>query len=78
MQRTYPALLATLRNEPESLAHLREITELLASEGAAGSLDTVRCDAELIRRSRLYDAQITPMIDLLDESIRKARQRHGL
>jgi tetratricopeptide (TPR) repeat protein len=74
VQPTYSPLLGTLRNEPESLARLREITELLAREGAAGSLETVRCDAELIRRSRLYDAQIKPAIDLLDESIRKARQ----
>ena len=74
VQRTYSPLLGTLRNEPESLAHLREITELLAREGAAGFLETVKGDAELIRRSGCCDAQIKPVIDLLDASIRKARQ----
>jgi tetratricopeptide (TPR) repeat protein len=73
VQRTYSPLLATLRNEPESLAHLREITELLAREGAAGFLETVKRDAELIRRSGCCDAQIKSVIDLLDASIRKAR-----
>jgi tetratricopeptide (TPR) repeat protein len=74
VQRTYSPLLATLRNEPESLAHLREITELLAQEGAAGFLETVKRDAELIRRSGLYDTQIKPVIALLDASIKKARE----
>ena len=74
VQRTYSPLLGTLRNEPESLAHLREITELLAREGAAGFLETVKRDAELIRRSGCCDAQIKPVIDLLEESMRKTRQ----
>jgi tetratricopeptide (TPR) repeat protein len=73
VQRTYSPLLGTLRNEPESLDHLREIIELLAREGAAGFLETVKRDAELIRRSGSYDAQIKPVMDLLGASIRKAR-----
>jgi tetratricopeptide (TPR) repeat protein len=73
VQRTYSPLLGTLRNEPESLDHLRAIIELLAREGAAGFLETVKRDAELIRRSGSYDAQIKPVMDLLDASIRKAR-----
>jgi hypothetical protein len=63
-----------LRNEPDSLVHVREITELLAQEGAAGFLEIVKGDAELIRRSGLYEAQIQPVIALLDASIKKARE----
>jgi tetratricopeptide (TPR) repeat protein len=73
-QRTYSPLLATLRDEPGSLVQLQKITDVLAQEGAAGFLATVKRDAELIRRSGLYDAQITPVIVLLDASIKKARE----
>lgn len=74
LQRTYSALLATLRNESGSLVQLQRITDVLAQEGAAGFLTTVKRDAELIRRSGLYDTQIKPVIALLDASIKKARE----
>ena len=77
-RRTYSPLLATLRNEPGALARLQEITQLLAQEGAVGFLETVKRDAELIRRSGLYDAQINPVIALLDEAISKAREHNKL
>jgi tetratricopeptide (TPR) repeat protein len=73
-QQTYPPLLATLRNESGSLVRLQKVTDLLAQEGAAGFLATVKRDAELIRRSGLYDAQIRPVIALLDASIKKAQE----
>ena len=73
-QQTYPPLLATLRNESGSVVQLQKISNVLAQEGAAGFLATVKRDAELIRRSGLYDAQIRPVIALLDASIRKARE----
>jgi tetratricopeptide (TPR) repeat protein len=73
-QQTYSPLLATLRNESGSLVQLQRITDVLAQEGAAGFLTTVKRDAELIRRSGLYDAQIGSVIVLLDASIRKARE----
>jgi hypothetical protein len=56
------------------LVQLQRITDVLAQEGAAGFLTTVRRDAELIRRSGLYDTQIKPVIALLDASIKKARE----
>ena len=77
-RRTYSPLLATLRNEPRALASLQEITQLLAQEGAVGFLEAVKRDAELIRRSGLYNAQINPVIALLDEAISQAREHNKL
>jgi tetratricopeptide (TPR) repeat protein len=77
-RRTYSPLLATLRNEPGALAGLQEITQLLAQEGAVGSLETVKRDAELIRRSGLYNDRINPAIALLGEAIGKAREHDKL
>jgi tetratricopeptide (TPR) repeat protein len=77
-RRTYSPLLATLRNEPGALASLQEITQLLAQEGAIGSLENVKRDAELIRRSGLYNDRINPVIALLDEAIGKAREHNKL
>ena len=77
-RRTYSPLLATLRNEPEALASLQEITQLLAQEGGVGSLEVVKRDAELIRTSGLYDAEISPVITLLNEAISQAREHNKL
>jgi tetratricopeptide (TPR) repeat protein len=77
-RRTYSPLLATLRNEPAALASLQEITQRLAQEGALGSLEAVRRDAELIRRSGLYNDRINPVIALLDEAISQAREHNKL
>lgn len=77
-RRTYSPLLATLRNEPGSLASLQEIAQLLAQEGAVGSLEAVKRDAELIRRSGLYNDRINPVIALLDEAIGQAREHNKL
>lgn len=77
-RRTYSPLLATLRKESEALASFREITQLLAQEGAAGFLETVKRDAELIRRSGLYDPEINPVIALLDEALSRAREHNKL
>jgi hypothetical protein len=60
------------------LASLQEITQLLAQEGAAGFLETVKRDAELIRRSGLYNDRINPVIALLDEAISQAREHNKL
>ncbi|PYI93723.1 MAG: hypothetical protein DME97_05555 [Verrucomicrobia bacterium] len=73
-QQTYSPLLTILRNESGALIQLQKITDVLAQERAAGFLTTVKRDAELIRRSGLYDTQIKPVIDLLDASIKKARE----
>jgi tetratricopeptide (TPR) repeat protein len=73
-QQTYSALLTALRNDSASLVELKTITDVLAREGAAGFLATVKQDAELVRRSGLYDAQIAPVIVQLDASIEKARK----
>lgn len=77
-RRTYEPVLATLRNEPGAFARLQEITQLLAQEGAIGSLETVKRDAELIRRSGLYDAEISPVITLLNEAISQAGEHNKL
>ncbi len=75
-RRTYSPLLATLRNESSALPQLQEMIQFLAQEGAAGSLETVKRDAELIRRSGLYNAQIDPVLVLLDDAIGKAREHN--
>lgn len=77
-RRTYSPLLATLRNEPGAFAQLQEITQFLTQEGAVGSLEAVKRDAELIQRSGLYNAQINPVIALLDEAIKQAHEHNKL
>jgi tetratricopeptide (TPR) repeat protein len=77
-RRTYSPLLGALRNEPGSLPAFQEITQLLAQEGAAGFLETVKREAELIRRSGNYDAQINPVIATLNDAIAKAREHNKL
>lgn len=74
-RRMYSSLLATLRHEPEGWPALEQVVQLLEREGAAGLLEGMRRDAELIRHSGLYDAQINPVIALLDASIKNARER---
>lgn len=73
-RRMYSSLLAVLHGEPQGIEALTQVVQLLEQEGAAGILEGIRRDAELIRRSGFYGAQITPVIDLLDASIRKARE----
>lgn len=77
-RRTYSPLLGALRNEPGALPAFQEITHLLAEEGAAGFIETVKRDAELIRRSRLFAAQINPVIATLDDALTKAREHNKL
>ncbi len=77
-RRTYSPLLAALRREPGCLARMQEMTQLLAVEGALGFLETVKRDAELIRTSELYNAEISPVITLLNEAISQARERNKL
>jgi tetratricopeptide (TPR) repeat protein len=73
-QRIYAPLLATLRDEPGAFAQLEQAIEPLAREGAAGFLESVKRDVELIRRGGVRDAQIIPITTLLESSIRKARE----
>jgi hypothetical protein len=70
----YSALLRTLRGDPSAQAALQKIIQRLETEGAAGVLDGFRRDVELIRRSGRYDAEITPVMTLLESSIKKARE----
>jgi tetratricopeptide (TPR) repeat protein len=77
-RRTYSPVLAALRSEPGCLARVREITQLLAQEGAVGFLETVKRDAELIHTSELYNAEISPVITLLNEAISQASQHNKL
>jgi tetratricopeptide (TPR) repeat protein len=77
-RRTYSPVLAALRSEPGCLAQVREITQLLAQEGAVGFLETVKRDAELIHTSELYNAEISPVITLLNEAISEASQHNKL
>lgn len=77
-QRTYSPLLAALRSEPGGVARMQEMTQLLAQEGALGFLETVKLDAELIRTSELYNAEISPVITLLNEAISQAREHNKL
>jgi tetratricopeptide (TPR) repeat protein len=73
-RQTYSSLLGTLRGEPKEWDAFQETIQSLEAENVAGRMESVRRDAELIRRSGLYDAQITPVIALLDASIKKARE----
>jgi tetratricopeptide (TPR) repeat protein len=77
-RQTYSPLVATLRNDPTALASLQEVVHLLAQEGAVGSLETVKRDAELIRRSGLYNDRINPVIASLDDAISQAREHNKL
>jgi tetratricopeptide (TPR) repeat protein len=77
-RRTYSPVLAALRSEPGCLGRVREITQLLAQEGAVGFLETVKRDAELIHASELYNAEISPVITLLNEAISQASQHNKL
>lgn len=72
--RLYPPLLRMLLNQSGAMEELRGVVESLAAEGAAGLLENVRLDAELIQRSGHYARQIDPVIALLDQAIAKARQ----
>jgi len=77
-RRTYSPLLAVLRSEPGCLARMQEMTQLLAQEGALGFLEAVKRDAELIHASELYNAEISPVITLLNEAISQAREHNKL
>jgi hypothetical protein len=77
-RRTYSPLLSALRSEPGCLGRMQEMTQLLAQEGALGFLETVKRDAELIWMSERYNAEISPVITLLNEAISQARQHNKL
>ena len=77
-RRTYSAVLATLRSEPGCLARVQEMTQPLGQEGALGFLEAVKRDAELIHASELYNAEISPVITLLNEAISQARENDKL
>jgi hypothetical protein len=53
---------------------MQEITSDLEHEGAVGLLEAVKREAKLIQRSGLYDAQVTPLIAMLDGALNKARE----
>ncbi|HZE13662.1 MAG TPA: tetratricopeptide repeat protein, partial [Chthoniobacterales bacterium] len=73
-RRLYSSFLSALRGEPDGSMALVESIELLKREGAAGLLEGLRRDAELIRRSKLYDAQVVPILERLDDAIAQARE----
>lgn len=73
-QRVYAPFLATLRCEPGAVANMQQITSDLEREGAVGLLEALRREAELVRRSRLYEAQFTSVVALLDAAINTARK----
>jgi tetratricopeptide (TPR) repeat protein len=73
-QRIYAPFLATLRGQPDAFSKMQEITRDLEHEGAVGLLEAVKREADLIQRSGLYDAQVTPVIAMLDGALNKARE----
>jgi tetratricopeptide (TPR) repeat protein len=73
-QRIYAPFVATLRGQPDAFSKMQEITRDLEQEGAVGLLEAVKREAKLIQRSGLYDAQITPVIAVLDGALNKARE----
>jgi tetratricopeptide (TPR) repeat protein len=74
-RRMYSSFLATLRGEPAGSASLEQVIKMLEDEHAAGILDGLRRDAELIRRSGFYDSTVVPVIDLLNAAIVRAREK---
>ncbi len=72
--RIYTPLLGVLLDQANAMKELRAIVESLAREGAAGVLENVRLDVELIQRSGHYATQVDPVMALLDQSIASARQ----
>ena len=73
---TYTGLLGVLRGQPGALDQLSPAIQSLAKDGAAGVLEMVKRDAELIQWSGHYSSQIDPVVALLDESIATARQNN--
>jgi tetratricopeptide (TPR) repeat protein len=73
-QRIYAPFLATLRGEPGAFAQTQKIVGELEHEGAVGLLEAVLREAQLIRRSGLFEAQVTPVITLFSDAISKARE----
>jgi tetratricopeptide (TPR) repeat protein len=71
-QRIYAPFLATLRGKPGAFAQMQKITGELGQEGAEGLLEAVMREAQLVRRSGLFEAQVTQIISLLDDAISKA------
>jgi tetratricopeptide (TPR) repeat protein len=72
----YTPFLGVLRNQSGATEQLRQVIQGLAKEGAAGVLENIRLDAELIQRSGQYSSRIDPVMALLDESINIARQNN--
>jgi tetratricopeptide (TPR) repeat protein len=72
-RRLYSSFLSALRGEPDGETAFTQSVALLEREGAAGLLEGVRRDAELIRRSKFHEAQLLPIVDQLDTAIRSAR-----
>ena len=75
-RRIYSPLLGALRDQPDALSTLKQVTEPLAQQGAIGFLSLVKRDAELIHRSGLFAKQIGPVIALLDEALGKSREQN--
>ena len=73
-QHIYAPFLATLRGAPGALAQMEQVTRELGRERAIGLLEALRREAQLVRRSELFNARITPVLSLLDDAIRQARE----
>jgi tetratricopeptide (TPR) repeat protein len=69
----YAPFVDILRADPEGFNRLQEEIAGLKREGAAGLLEAVRRDANLVRLSGRYNEQINPVIALLDTAINEAR-----
>lgn len=73
-QRIYVPFLGALRGDPGAFAQMQRIVGELEQEGAVGLLEAVMREAQLIRRSGFFDAQIVPIVSLLEKAIDKAKE----
>jgi tetratricopeptide (TPR) repeat protein len=72
-RRLYSSFLSALRGEPNGSEALGQSIGSLEREGAAGLLDGLHRDVDLIHRAKNYDTQVVPILEKLDVAIRNAR-----
>ncbi len=75
-ERVYAPFLAVLRGDPGGLTKMQTVVDTLADEGAEGLLQAILREAQLVKRSGLFNDRVISLISMLQEAIQKAGQ-HG-
>ena len=69
----YQDLIAALLGDSSGLDRLRGVTEQLQQQAAVGRLNGPLREMRFVERSNLFNQQVSPIIDLLNEAMDKAR-----